>query len=95
MLTLCAGKFFKFPGNYFAPDENSTKFDHFLLTQTHSDLIKNMDRKFSHALAKQKKVNRDASNRDTAMLDVPQVQVNLLKSTFSDSRLTVSAERLR
>ncbi|CAN8100103.1 unnamed protein product [Discula destructiva] len=66
-------KFFKFPGNYFAPDTNPAKFDHFLLSQTTAALIEDTNRKFADAREKHES-KKDAANLDYGMPDAAQAE---------------------
>nr|AVP71795.1 MAT1-1-2 [Ophiognomonia clavigignenti-juglandacearum] len=57
-----------FPGPFFAPQKTRTNFDHFLLSQTHSNLVGNTNRKIAHVRANFRRTDRVKPSEDVAVV---------------------------
>lgn len=81
------GKFFKFPGPFFAPDATRTNFDQFLLSETHSKLIDNSNRRIANVRANLEKTGRIETTADVAAAAESQAEVTSSSVDFPDPLL--------
>lgn len=92
-LTSPSGKFFRFPGPFFAPDTTRTNFDHFVLSETHSKLIDITNRKIVNVRTNLETTGRFGATPDAATIGDSDAEVSFRLVELSCPLLILSRRK--